>query len=176
MNPILTTALLLVIQVRVNPDAAILSDFQNRVADYMKLNKKIQGDTPLKPTDSRAAIVTRTSEFSDKVVQARQGAVQGDFFTPQIAKEFRRLVGIAMEGHRGSRIRKSLQHAEPSSGAVKVNTRFPVGIPMQSTPPTLLTNLPRLPPELDYRFVGGTLVLRDVQADLTLDFIPGVIQ
>jgi hypothetical protein len=52
-----------------------------------------------------------------------------------------------------------------------VNAPYPP-VPLQSTPPTLLANLPELPPGLDYRIVNRTLVLRDVQANLVLDFIP----
>ena len=42
-------------------------------------------------------------------------------------------------------------------------------------PPSILLNLPALPHELDYRIVGRTLVLRDVGANLMVDYIPGAI-
>jgi hypothetical protein len=66
---------------------------------------------------------------------------------------------------------KSLEHAEPVEGQIKVNASYPP-VPLQSMPPSLLANLPRLPAGLDYRIVGRSLVLRDVQANLILDFIP----
>lgn len=176
MNLLLIAALLPLSQVRVNPDSALLQEFQSKVAGYLKLSKSAQSGAALKPTDSRTAIVDHTRELRERIIQARAGAVQGAIFTPPIAAEFRRLLAIAMEGHRGARVRKSLLHAEPSTGAVQVNTMFPSTVPLQSTPPTLLINLPALPQELDYRFVGRTLVLRDVQANLVLDFIPGAIQ
>ena len=97
--------------------------------------------------------------------------MQGDFFTPPIAKEFRRLIGIAFQDRRERRIMKSLAHAEPVEGQLKVNASYPP-VPLQSMPPTLLANLPELPSSLDYRIVGHALVLRDVQANLVLDFIP----
>jgi hypothetical protein len=46
---------------------------------------------------------------------------------------------------------------------------------LQSTPPTLLANLPRLPGELEYRIVGQTLVLYDVSSDLIADLLPNAI-
>jgi hypothetical protein len=39
----------------------------------------------------------------------------------------------------------------------------------------LLDVLPRLPEELEYRFVGRDLILRDVKANLIVDFIPGIL-
>ena len=58
---------------------------------------------------------------------------------------------------------------------LKVNSRYPPGVPLQSTPPTLLLNLPRLPHELQYRLVGHYLVLYDVAADMIVDFIAGAV-
>jgi hypothetical protein len=59
--------------------------------------------------------------------------------------------------------------------ALKVNAPFPENLPLQSTPATLLLNLPRLPAELDYRFVGNALVLRDTAANIIVDFIPDAL-
>ena len=39
-------------------------------------------------------------------------------------------------------------------------------------PPSLLLNLPKLPKELEYRFVDHELIVRDVAANLIVDFIP----
>jgi hypothetical protein len=39
-------------------------------------------------------------------------------------------------------------------------------------PPLLLAELPPLPEEVEYRFVGSDLILRDVQASLIVDFAP----
>ena len=46
---------------------------------------------------------------------------------------------------------------------------------MQTTPPTLLLNLPKLSEKLDYRIVGNNLVLRDVEANLIVYFLPQAI-
>jgi hypothetical protein len=80
-----------------------------------------------------------------------------------------------MQGKDASHVRQSLQHAEPVRVRLVVNTAYPSGVPLQSTPPTLLMNLPPLPPELDYRVVGNNLVLRDAKANLVIDFVPNVI-
>jgi hypothetical protein len=56
-----------------------------------------------------------------------------------------------------------------------VNDAYPADIPLQSTPPTILANLPRLPPEIEYRIAGHALVLRDVEANIVIDVIPDAI-
>jgi hypothetical protein len=38
-------------------------------------------------------------------------------------------------------------------------------------PPALLLKLPQLPKELDYRFVGRHLILRDATANIIVDYI-----
>jgi hypothetical protein len=53
-----------------------------------------------------------------------------------------------------------------------VNATYPVKVPLQSTPPTLLLDLSQLPSEVEYRIVGRDLVLRDVGANLVVDFNP----
>jgi hypothetical protein len=56
-----------------------------------------------------------------------------------------------------------------------VNDSYPANIPLQSTPPTILMNLPRLPPELEYRIDGHALVLRDTAANIVVDLMPDAI-
>ena len=58
---------------------------------------------------------------------------------------------------------------------VAVNHKYPPSVPLQSTPPTLLVNLPQLPPGLEYRVVGHHLVLMDSKANLIVDYIPNAI-
>jgi len=82
---------------------------------------------------------------------------------------------FAMQGGDSARIKSSLKSAEPVKLRLEVNGAYPDNLPLQSTPPTLLLNLPALPQELDYRIVGHALVLRDAKANLILDFIPNAI-
>ena len=56
-----------------------------------------------------------------------------------------------------------------------VNGRWPIGAPLPTMMPDLLAELPRLPAGLEYRFVGGDLVLLDIDACLIVDVIPDVI-
>jgi hypothetical protein len=58
---------------------------------------------------------------------------------------------------------------------LRVNQQYPKGIPLQTTPPSLLLNLPKLPKGLSYRVVDNTLFLLDEEANLIVDFIPNAI-
>jgi hypothetical protein len=80
-----------------------------------------------------------------------------------------------MQGPRAARVRKSLKSAEPVTIPLDVNQAYPSSVPLQSTPASLLLNLPHLPKGLDYRIVGRRLVLRDVNANLIIDIIPDAL-
>ncbi len=129
----------------------------------------------LKPTDSPATILDHQRLLAGKIQQKRTQEGQGNIFSPAISQEIRRLVAIAMQGSNATHIQKSLKHAEPVRLKFKVNDTYPSDVPLQSTPPTLLQNLPHVPPEVEYRIVDHALVLRDVAANLIVDFIPGAI-
>ena len=160
----------------VNQHAAILQDFEKRVADYRKLHQDMEAKLPpLKPTDSPEMILNHEKALAQAIRQARQPAKQGDIFTPEIAPEFRRLLRIAKQGKAAERVEKSLKNAEPVHAPYKINDPYPAGVPLQSTPPTLLLNLPELPKELEYRILNHDLILRDAKANLVVDFIPNVI-
>jgi hypothetical protein len=60
--------------------------------------------------------------------------------------------------------------------AIRVNGDYPAGLPLESTPPSLLLNLPKLPPEVDFRVVGHDLALRDVDANLIVDLMANAIR
>jgi len=153
-----------------------IDDFQNRVEAYAELHRAAQGESPaVKQTDSAGAILTGQHLLAATIQQKRQGAQQGNIFSPEISQEFRRLAGTATRGPAAGRVQKSLKRAEPVKLALKVNETYPQRTPLQSVPPTLLQNLPKLPPELDYRVVGHALVLRDIGANLIVDFIPDLI-
>ena len=164
-------------QEKVNRDSLVLKDFSGRVADYVKVHKAAQADVHrLKPTNSPEEIKRYEHALAHRIRELRRGAVQGNLFTPEIAEVFRRLIGATMQGPEGVRIRESLQHAAPvNAQPIRVNSAYPDGLPLQSTPPSLLSNLPALPPEVEYRVVGADLIIRDVDANLVVDFIAKVV-
>jgi hypothetical protein len=156
-------------------NAQTVNDFEARVAKYLDLRKKEAGSAP-RPTNSPEKLAESQQNLAEKVRALRPDAKQGDIFTPQITAYFRHRISATLVGHRGHKIRASLRHAEPVPAlGLQVNQVYPQGVPLQSTPPTLLLNLPTLPKELEYRIVGRNLVLHDIVPNIIVDFIPDAI-
>jgi hypothetical protein len=160
----------------VNRNSAIAADFEKRVADYMKMRQKAQAGLAVpKNTDSPEKIAEYQHALASKIRALRPDAKAGDIFTPEITDLFRYLVHLSLNSPDGEKIRKSYEHAEPLHGLrLNVNQSYPDGVPLQSMPPSLLLNLPELPKELEYRFVGRELVLRDIAANLIVDVLPDI--
>ncbi len=155
-------------------DAPLVKDFQDRVAQYMKLRTKEAGKSP-RPTAATDKLADKRNQMADSVREVRSGARQGDIFTEPIAQYFRRQIAATLNGPQGARIRASLKHAEPLHGmSLRVNEPYPPSLPLQSTPPRLLLNLPTLPKELQYRIVDNELVLLDIAPNIVVDYLPHV--
>ena len=159
-------------------DAPVAAEFQQRISDYLKTRQAAEGEIKkLKPTNSLEAIKHHEHELAERIREARKQAKPGDIFAPAIAAMFRRLISQTMQTSEAPAIQASLNHAEPSARVpdLRVNANYPERTPLQSTPASLLLNLPKLPPQLEYRFSGRTLILRDQGANLIVDFITGAL-
>jgi hypothetical protein len=55
------------------------------------------------------------------------------------------------------------------------NAPYPQGAALSTVPPDLLAKLPKLPKPLEYRFVGGHLILHDTEASLVVDYLKEVV-
>ena len=164
-------------QPAVDPTETVFNDFTKRVDDYMKLRKSIVdtvGD--LDPTKSQAEITVRSTALANGVIAARAQAKAGDIFTPEfsalvatlIKEEYRRR-SISVRETRGDQ-QDELPDFKPT-----VNQLYPTTYPLATFPATLLPLLPSLPEQLEYRVVQHYLVLRDVEANLILDFMPNAV-
>lgn len=162
----------------VNVQAAVLQDFQARVASYVELHKKAErdGGKP-KQTESPTEINDQQDLLSARITALRTGAMHGDLFTPEIRDSFRRLLAPELKGEKGRDAREVLKDDAPPSGSVplQVNAKYPDGLSRPTLPANLLLNLPSLPKGLEYRIVGKHLVLLDIDANLIVDYIPNAI-
>jgi hypothetical protein len=155
-------------------DRDAVKEFQDRIHSYLSARKK--KDIAKKPTDSPDKLAQQKQQTAEKSQQARPEAQRGDIFTPTVSAYFKKQIESTLHGPEGSRVRASLRHAEPLPDVhLQVNEKYPKNLPLQSTPPTLLKNLPPLPKELQYRIVGSALVLYDMSSGLVVDFIPGAV-
>ncbi len=151
-----------------------LADFRARVNQYGKLRDRVEGKIGRVPETSNAAVVTlRQKALRDAIREQRASARQGDIFTPAAAGVFRHLIEEDFE-HRPHAERRALVRSVPTI-AVHVNDAYPPAVPLATVPPRLPEKLPRIPDKLQYRFVGSSLILYDIDADLVVDVLPDAI-
>ncbi len=150
-------------------------EFQERVNSYVKLRKSIeQAVPPAKPTDQAERIQARRLLLTQKMMVARKDARRGEIFTHEATKQFRKQINRTFRGAEGRELRKTISQGSPVKLRLQVNQTYPEDFPVTTMPPTLLLELPKLPPEVEYRVVGRDLVLQDSETRLVLDFIRGV--
>jgi len=151
-----------------------VADFEAKVKQYLDFRQQHVGAPPA-PANNPADIVSKQQEMGNKIRVARAGAKQGEIFTPRIAAYFRRQIAGSLAGAHGKEIRASLAHAEPVKMELQINQSYPPNQPLQSTPPTLLLNLPNLPDGLEYRLLDRELVLRDTEGNVIIDYVPNAL-
>ena len=176
-----------------NPDAIILADFQKRIDAYMAIHKTAAKDAPpLKETKNPAEIKAAQDALGAKIRAARATAKPGDIMTAEIQNKFRRLMypvvtSPAPQGTAGREVKKDVKEGLKENTeerkeegrkpvVFKVNATYPDDTPLPTTPPQVLMNLPKLPEQLEYRIIGKNLIIRDVEADIIVDFVLNAIQ
>lgn len=159
-----------------NPDSAILADFNARLERYIKLQRALMKEAPLEETENSAEITVRQEVLAAKIRNVRKNARQGDIFTPEIAALFRRLMSPELKGKGELDTKSVIKEDAPTAVTLKVNAAYPAGQPLSTVPPNLLANLPSLPEDVDYRIVGKHLILRDVDANIIVDYITNAIR
>lgn len=161
----------------VNPVAAALADFQKRIEAYRALHDEAaKGSAQMHETDDPAEIRKTQADLAARLRKARPNAHQGDIFTPEIRAVFRRLMYPEMKEAAVRETKADVGEDIPRGVRLKVNASYPEGQPLPTVPANLLVNLPRLPKDLEYRIVDRHLILRDVDANLIVDFIPNAIR
>jgi len=161
----------------VNQNSVLVQDFQKSLNNYLKVQKRVRAALPTsKPGSSATDIKQYQQSLAQGIRAERAQARQGDIFTPPVSHLFRQLIVTPLRSRDGDKIRASLRHAEPVQGLkLEINQEYPQATPLQSTPPTLLTDLPKLPKELEYRLVGRELILLDTTSNLIVDLLPDAL-
>jgi hypothetical protein len=160
----------------VHADPAALEEFTRRLDEYVSVQRRLARESPkLKETNNPGEILAAQDVLAEKIRAARKDAHRGDIFTPEVTSLFRRLMYPELTGADGRETRANLND-EKASVRLQVNARYPASEPLQTIPPNLLANLPQLPEDMEYRVVGKDLVLRDVDANIIVDFIPNAIR
>jgi hypothetical protein len=157
----------------VNDDAKALAEFLDRVNQYAAVHQKLENRLPKLSKESTPEQVDAHQRALAKLLQAaRKDAKQGDIFTPASQAVIKKLVAKVFSGPDAASLRASVMDENPGVPNLQVNARYPDEIPVSTIPPQLLGLLPKLPEEMEYRFVGNDLILMDTHGHIIADFIP----
>jgi hypothetical protein len=157
---------------RVNADAALSVEFLDGVRQYVELHRKLEATLPPRPEQATPAqIQAHENALAKLIVQARSRAKQGDLLPQKVRAYLRRQIGGVLRGPDGAGIRQSIMEDNPGRVQLKINARYPDGLPITTMPAPILGALPKLPEHVEYRFVGDRLVLLDVHSQLVMDYM-----
>jgi hypothetical protein len=165
-------------QPAVNSNAATLKDFVKRVDDYVALHKKLESQLPDLAKQTTPEAIDKHERALAALIQAqRKNARPGDIFTPAMQRLVRNQLRPVFTGKDGLQIKSEILDNE-YKGSVKltVNGRYPDEIPISTVPPQVLAELPKLPEELEYRFIRTNLILFDPHSHLIVDFVERAFQ
>ncbi len=151
----------------------IIGDFSTRVWAYFELRSELEKGLPaLTATDDPAEIRRAGRALAKRIRVARAEAKEGDIFTPTISVEFRNVLLLNVNANTWA----AIMDDNPGEFSPQINGSYPEGTPLSTVPPNILAVLPRLPDDIQYRFLGRHLILLDARANVILDRIPYAIQ
>lgn len=162
-------------QPRVNPEALALKEFGDRVEDYVKLHRRLEDRLPkLSSTATLDQVLAHRRALAAAIRRARPTAKPGDVFIDAVRPQLRRIISADF-AKRGPADAAAALEEVPRTVRLEANGDFPEDSVRATVPPAILSQLPRLPGELSYRFAGRALVLFDVHANLIVDFVTNVL-
>jgi hypothetical protein len=160
----------------VNPEREAPAEFKTRVDEYMALHKKLEATLPRLPDKATPKQIDFDQRALAKLIAgARATAKPGDIFTRDMQVFVRALLARLFKVADRQKLRDSIMDENPGPIALTVNGRYPDTVPLATMPPEVLASLPKLPAELEYRFVGDALILLDSHAHIVADFFPNVL-
>ena len=118
------------------------------------------------------AVRTRQNALADALrTRLRPNAKQGDLFSPTTAAEIQKEIKAMFDSpQRDLLLDEMAEQMNTPANTPKPTINQRLVAPR--VPPRLIELLPPLPKQLEYDFTDRSLVLRDIDADLVVDFVP----
>jgi hypothetical protein len=153
-------------------DPETLAEFNRRVHDYAALRAKLeQGLPPLVVTTNADEIERFERRLAERLRDARSSR-RGQIFAPAMVRQVKRMLTLRADAATIALIMDD----SPIEFDVDVNDTYSKRHALATMPPNILLLLPDLPPDMEYRFVGRHLILRDVRANTIIDEVPHALQ
>jgi calcineurin-like phosphoesterase family protein len=136
--------------------------------------ERVPGKATAAPA-AEQAVRTRQNALADALrTRLRPNAKQGDLVAAPIAAQIVKDINGAFDSPKKDLLIDELaeQNTTPANAAKPaVNQRLEA----PRVPPRLMEVLPPLPKQLEYDFAGRTLIIRDIDADVVVDYIPNAL-
>jgi hypothetical protein len=153
--------------------ADTVTDFTNRVTAYSELRSRLESRLPAVTVTNDVGQIRRDRRsLAGAIRAARPGAVPGEFFTPATRAQFQLVLARMMD----ARMWAVIMDENPGAFGHDVNATYPDGKTFSTMPALLLAELPGLPDDIQFRFVGRRLILYDVRANTIMDWMADAIR
>jgi hypothetical protein len=162
----------------------VLEEMEEGVERYLKLQRRAAKTLTVPVPGAQATpeqMLAHQRALATAIRARRPLAKQGDIFLPECHAIIRRIIAAELTGRAGASARMALLEGNPPveidgddrmAVRVAVNADYPEAAPVATVPPSVLLSLPHVPEEfVEYRFVNRDLILRDVGANMIIDFI-----
>jgi hypothetical protein len=158
-------------------EAQAVEQFESRLDEYLALHEKLEANLdPPGDESTPEEIDEYRKQLRAQLKTARVGAKRGDLFNPGMETLVKRVCASAFSGEDGEEVKSTVMDENPGKlPDVRVNDRYPDGVPVTTMPGQLLETLPKLKSPVEYRFVGKRLVLVDSAAGMVIDYTPNVM-
>jgi hypothetical protein len=177
-----TIAALILAPLLTAADDPAVKQFSDRVDQYSAIRKAAMVKVGAPPKNAKPEQLEKYEKALVQAIRdARPNAKQGDIFSADIQPLFNKLLKEHLAGPVNKENRDIAKQGNPKSDAgvgeqppvIQVNAVYPKSASLSTIPPTLLLQLPKLPMDMEYRFVGNTLILWDNISNLIVDFMQG---
>ena len=161
-----------------DPTVKALAEFVGQVEEYARLHRSAALSlAPFQARRSATELWAREKLLADTIRARRPQAQEGDLFTAAVRPVLVGIVQRYLSSPEGAPSRDSIMSDNPVTETpltpvvLAVNGSYEPAASFATMPATLLMRLPNLPEEVEYRFVGKHLLLRDTSANIILDYI-----
>ena len=163
------------------PFNAVLQSYLDQTQPFRKqaaeAAERVPGKADPTPT-AEASVRVRANVLADALAtRLRPAAKQGDLLVPAVTASIRKDLDQAFGGLQRDLLLDALAEqndtgrARPTAGPPQINKHTDA----PRVPPIIGELLPQLPKQLEYAFQGRALVLRDIDAQVTLDYLPDAL-
>jgi hypothetical protein len=148
--------------------------FAAGVERYVDLRARFEAPLPpLRPSRGEWSTLIARRYLASAIRTARRDVRPGSIFTPAVAAFFEQRIAAALTP--AERLVLAGPADDESAAPIPLLNEPLAAEWLTPLPPSLTMHLPPLPAAVEYRLVGASLVLWDVDAEIVIDVLPGAL-